>query len=475
MPPAISVHVDSDDDTEQFIDVLQKGFEICDKKLRFNGRPFLTHVLSEVHLSCTYASFNMLQCPLFGSSTLKSNGSFLGFSATHAKSSHVMSLGKLKGIRFTSLFRYKLWWTAPWVGDRGSDLESETQMLLLDTKSRAAADGCLGYPYILILPIYEGSFRASLQAGRDDHIDLCMESGSSLVCQSQFKSCIYLHAGHDPFLLVQDAIKAIQTSLGTFRHMEEKTPPTIIERFGWCIQRDPLSRSCPSNPEHVWAGVKSLVEGEIPPRFLVFDEGWQSNGDHDFYETLLNHLSKNKENETDKTWSRLMSFQENEKFRDYVAGTLITPSNRKNYTKHDEIKHAHYTFYEAEDDVVHETRGISAFMLDLKSEFELLEDVYAWHTICGYWGGVLPGSPDSCNARLVKPELAHGLGTMHDTLLDQLLANSVGLVPPQRAHQFYDKFHAHLEKCGFTGVKLDAVNVSASSYPYLLAVWKNTE
>lgn len=346
------------------------------------------------------------------------------------------------------------------MGDRGSDLETETQMLLLDTKSKAAADGCLGYPYLLILPICEGPFRASLQAGKDDHIDLCMESGSSSVCQSHFKSCVYLHAGHDPFLLVRDAVKAIRAHLGTFRHMEDKTPPAIIDRFGWCISRDQSAHTCYLNPTHIWAGMKSLVEGGVPPRFLILNDGWQSNGDHDFYEKLHQYSCDNVCDEGEEMWSRLMNFQENKTFRDYAAGTLITPCKRKNYTKHDEIKHAHYSFYEVEDDVVDETRGMGAFMLDLKSEFEHLEDVYAWHAMSGYWGGALPGAPDSCNARLVDPALTVGvLGTMQDPLVDKLVTNSIGLVPPQRAHKFYDRFHAHLEKCGFTGVKLDAINV----------------
>ncbi|KAJ0667497.1 putative galactinol--sucrose galactosyltransferase [Helianthus annuus] len=62
-----------------------------------------------------------------------SGGCFVGFDAFEPSSRHVVSIRKLSGIRFMSIFRFKVWWTTHWVGSRGRDLEHETQMVMLET------------------------------------------------------------------------------------------------------------------------------------------------------------------------------------------------------------------------------------------------------------------------------------------------------------------------------------------------------
>ncbi|KAD3641110.1 hypothetical protein E3N88_30334 [Mikania micrantha] len=99
-----------------------------------------------------------------------SSGCFVGFDALEPNCHHVVPIGKLSGIRFMSIFRFKVWWTTHWVGSNGRDLEHETQMVMLENSDS-------GRPYVLILPILEGSFRASLQPGKNDFVDVCVESG----------------------------------------------------------------------------------------------------------------------------------------------------------------------------------------------------------------------------------------------------------------------------------------------------------
>lgn len=82
-----------------------------------------------------------------------------------------------------------------------------------------------GRPYVLLLPLLEGPFRASLQPGSDDFIDICVESGSTKVTGATFNSVLYIHAGEDPYTLVKDAMKIVRAHLGTFKLMEEKSPP----------------------------------------------------------------------------------------------------------------------------------------------------------------------------------------------------------------------------------------------------------
>ncbi|KAL0318529.1 UNVERIFIED_CONTAM: Galactinol--sucrose galactosyltransferase [Sesamum angustifolium] len=127
-----------------------------------NGHPILTQVPT-----------NIIATPSpFISKDLTNNvvGCFLGFDADEPRSRHVVPIGKLRDIRFMSIFRFKVWWTTHWIGNSGKDVENETQMMILDKSD-------FGRPYVLLLPLIEGPFRASLQSGLDDDLDICVESG----------------------------------------------------------------------------------------------------------------------------------------------------------------------------------------------------------------------------------------------------------------------------------------------------------
>nr|POF03087.1 putative galactinol--sucrose galactosyltransferase 5 [Quercus suber] len=197
-------------------------------------------------------------------------GCFVGFNAKESTDRHVVSIGKLKDIRFMSIFSFKVWWTTHWVGSNGRDLENETQMAILESSD-------MGRPYVLLLPILEGPFRASIQPGPDDNFDLCVESGSSKAFCDSFLSVMYMHAGEDSFRLVKEAMKVVRVHLGTFKLLEEKTPPGIVDKFGWCTW-DAFYLSV--HPQGVLEGVKGLVDGGCPPGLVLLDDGWQSIG-HD--------------------------------------------------------------------------------------------------------------------------------------------------------------------------------------------------
>ncbi|XLR36705.1 hypothetical protein S83_021365 [Arachis hypogaea] len=221
-----------------------------------NGEPFLTEVPSNIVAT---------RSP-YSSDANNNNvvGCFVGFDATESRCRHVAPLGKLKDIRFMSIFRFKVWWTTHWVGSNGHEVEHETQLLMLDKNDH------YGRPYVLLLPILEGSFRASLQPGLDDYVDMCVESGSTRVSESTFRSCLYIHASHDPFRLVKEAIKIIRLHLGTFKLLQEKTPPGIVDKFGWCTW-DAFYLKV--HPKGVCEGVKGLVEGGCPPGMVLIDDG----------------------------------------------------------------------------------------------------------------------------------------------------------------------------------------------------------
>ncbi|KAI6671305.1 hypothetical protein NL676_006190 [Syzygium grande] len=376
-----------------------------------NGHPFLSGVPGNVIATPS---------PYGGKSAAAASlGCFVGFHAVEAESRHVAPVGRLRGIRFMSIFRFKVWWTTHWVGSNGRDLESETQLVMLERSGS-------GRPYVLLLPLLEGPFRASLQPGDDDYIDVCIESGSTKVAASKFQAVLYMQAGEDPFTLVKDAIKVARAHLGTFKLLEEKTPPGIVDKFGWCTW-DAFYLTV--HPQGIWDGVARLVEGGCPPGLVLIDDGWQSIG-HD-----ADPITKEGMNQTaagEQMPCRLLKFQENYKFRDYIS-----PRGRRNGPK-----------------------GMGAFIKDLKEEFGSVEYVYVWHALCGYWGGLRPEVPGLPESTVIKPKLSPGLEiTMEDLAVDKIVNTGVGMVPPERADQMYEGLHSHLESVGIDGVKVDVIHL----------------
>lgn len=286
-------------------------------------------------------------------------------------------------------------------------------------------DADKGRPYVLLLPLLEGPFRGSLQPGLDDNVDICMESGSARVTESRFRSCLYMHVHHDPFTLIDEAVRVIRGHLGTFRLMEEKTPPGIIDMFGWCTW-DAFYLEV--HPEGVWEAVKGLVEEGCPPGLLIIDDGWQTFCRDD--EPVTEGGSLNCCVPGEQMLNRLIKFEENCKFKEYRSRRVPCEE------------------------------GMGAFVKDLKDEFSALEYVYVWHAFCGYWGGIRPNVAGMPESRVVPTKLSPGAEmTMTDLAVVKIMDIGVGLVPPEKANQLYEGLHSHLQSVGIDGVKIDVTHV----------------
>lgn len=151
------------------------------------------------------------------------------------------------------------------VGSSGSHLQMETQWVLLDVPQLRS--------YVLILPLIEGKFRSALHPGADGHVMLCAESGSTQVKASSFTAIAYVHVCENPYNLMKEAYSAVRIHLNTFRLLEEKAVPSLVDKFGWCTW-DAFYLTV--DPVGVWHGVKDFTEGGVQPRFLIIDDGWQS-------------------------------------------------------------------------------------------------------------------------------------------------------------------------------------------------------
>ncbi|KAI4349755.1 hypothetical protein L6164_010315 [Bauhinia variegata] len=473
-------------------DPLEKIFDLCDGKLTVRGVPLLTRVPENVSLSpfsraCqnSDSSLPLLQLVL----ALSHRGAFLGFSQEQPSDRLINSLGRFSDRNFLSIFRFKTWWSTQWVGTCGSDLQMETQWILFDLPEIKS--------YAIIIPIIEGSFRSALHPGSDGHVLICAESGSSQVKSSNFDAIAYIHLSENPYNLMKEAYSSLRVHLNTFKLLEEKATPNLIDKFGWCTWD---SFYLTVDPVGVWHGVKGFVEAGFSPRFIIIDDGWQSiNLDDDD----PNEDTKNLVLGGQQMTARLHRLDEGDKFKKYQGGLMLGPNalsfdpkkiktliglgiklERLEKERDEALQsgdpnlpqiEAKINKVKQEIDYLFggegnsnskkecessnsDNYGLKAFTRDLRSKFKGLDDIYVWHALCGAWGGVRPGTTH-LNSKIVPCKLSPGLdGTMHDLAVVNIVKGSIGLVHPDQANDLYDSMHSHLAKSGVTGVKVDVIH-----------------
>ncbi|VAI83170.1 unnamed protein product [Triticum turgidum subsp. durum] len=349
------------------------------------------------------------------------DGVFLGADLAGPASRHVVSLGAMRGVRFMACFRFKMWWMAQRMGDKGGDVPHETQFLLVESRAPGTGWEEEETSYVVFLPLVEGAFRASLQGGGagGDELQLCVESGDAGTLASSFDRALFVGAADsDPFAAIAGAVAAVRSCLGTFRPRAEKKLPAIVDYFGWCTW-DAFYQDV--TQEGVEAGLQSLAAGGAPPKFVIIDDGWQSVG-------------------TDKQSPDVDSVGEAGKSPPLPRLTGIKENSK----------------FQSGDDPATAT-GIETLVRAAKEKYGL-KYVYVWHAITGYWGGVRPGvaGMEAYRSTMQFPKISPGVAENEPNMkTDVLTLQGLGLVHPQAVHRFYDELHAYLAAAGVDGVKVD--------------------
>ncbi|XP_030510037.1 probable galactinol--sucrose galactosyltransferase 6 [Cannabis sativa] len=355
-----------------------------------------------------------------GSDSGPVEGVFVGAVFGSENSRQVIPLGTLREVRFMACFRFKLWWMAQKMGDKGSEIPLETQFLLVETKegSHLEPDGSDGdgenqIVYTVFLPLVEGPFRACLQGNQQDQLELCLESGDVETKAASFTHSLFIHAGTDPFAAVSEAVKAVKIHLKTFRQRHEKKIPGIVDYFGWCTW-DAFYQEV--TQEGVEAGIKSLSEGGTPPKFVIIDDGWQSVAED------VKNENENGSNDVEEL-PRLTGIKENSKFQN-------------------------------KDDP---STGIKD-IVEIAKKKHGVKYVYVWHAITGYWGGVKPGvkEMEGYDSVMKYPMVSKGVVENEPVWkTDRMAVKGLGLVNPKNVYRFYNELHSYLASAGVDGVKVD--------------------
>ncbi|XP_022635564.1 stachyose synthase-like [Vigna radiata var. radiata] len=185
----------------------------------------------------------------------------------------------------------------------------ETQWLLIEVPETES--------YVVIIPIVEKSFSSP---GFDDHVKICTDSCSTQVRASSFDAIAYVHVAKNPYNLMREAYSALRVHLDSFRLLEEKTVPRIVDKFEWCTW-DVFYVT--ANPVGVWHGLKDFSEGDMAPRFVIINDGWQSVN---FDDEDPNKDAKNLVLGGEQMTARLHRFEEGDKFKKYQKDLLLGPN-----------------------------------------------------------------------------------------------------------------------------------------------------
>ncbi|KAJ0571613.1 putative galactinol--sucrose galactosyltransferase [Helianthus annuus] len=392
------------------------GISVTDRKLSVFGNP----VLKDVH-------DNVFVTSSTGDGMI--NGAFIGVRSEQTGSRMVFPVGKLEGLRFMCVFRFKLWWMTQRMGNCGQDIPTETQFLIVETsegshfgENNEIDDGShQSALYTVFLPILEGDFRAVIQGNSNNELEICLESGDPAVKEFEGSHLVFVAAGPDPFDVITNAVKSVERHLQTFSHRERKKMPNMLDWFGWCTW-DAFYTDVTS--EGVKQGLESFQKGGISPKFIIIDDGWQSVG---MDPTSVEAKADNTANYA----NRLTHIKENHKFqKDGKEGHRVEDPSM----------------------------GLRYVVTDIKDHHNV-KYVYVWHALTGYWGGVRPGT-GQYDSKLSFPIPSPGIESIENC--DAFIAiakNGLGLVDPEKVFNFYNELHSYLASAGVDGVKVDVQNI----------------
>jgi raffinose synthase len=214
---------------------------------------------------------------------------------------------------------------------------------------------------------------------------------------------LYCGTGPNPYALMEDGVKMLAGQNCT---VTEATSDFTHLGLGWCTWNAFYTQI---TGEKFVNAVRTLKERNIPVKWAILDDGWQH--------------TTNDDAANGEQWSqRLASLTESpSKF-----GTLSLK------------------------DAIAQVRELG------------LTNVWAWHTLAGYWLGINPseGTTTFPKTSLCFPTFPSGIIDSDTSICREAsISNGIGIADD--VNRFVDQYHSFLEQCGITGVKVDAQAVVA--------------
>lgn len=196
----------------------------------------------------------------------RQGGAFLRFNSNQDSSTLTFTVGRLDQFdRFAAAWRGQTsCWMEPAFADHVSGVPEETQFLMARNK-----DGL----HLLLIPLIDGGFRASIGGSQNGHLMLSAVSGSSTVLTRQV-SGLYVIAGTEPAEMMTTAAGEIRHHLTPGRPAAPRVMPEFSRYLGWCTWNafyDKVSEPL------ILDAMNRFDEGGVSPGFVLIDDGWQEN------------------------------------------------------------------------------------------------------------------------------------------------------------------------------------------------------
>lgn len=473
---------------------------------------------------------------------------FVSFQFPLRLSEHDVKLGSLPNQQnMIALSRIKRWWQAPTFPEAAKHVPVETQLLLVELPGNGV-EKFVEYAVIAPLIDFESGFRSTIY-GFQDHdsnfnpnapgtLAVRVESGDPSIVTNQVRDGLYIAVGSNPYEILERTYKRLSKRMGSFRCREEKRTPQGIGKLGACTW-DTFYSGVTS--ENVKLALTSLATNGVPVKYVILDDGWQS--------TSLSDKQKQSEIDADGDLSgeqidgsmaasaigadanpalSLLTSGVSTFYTEFVEKGDPGSAAVKLWTKvaQGPLREKLVDFFDSQTDfskrltsVVANSKfenpvsgtSLKGFVRELKENFNI-EQVYCWHALGGYWGGVSEDINDDLPATLMTPIHDHGrvedtiesmnslftdpLSVMESSESDNQVAATpsshrpvtklfasptphmlmvepalawdpaalvgVGSVAVDHLERFYSKMHEYLADAGVDGVKVDAQSGIAS-------------
>ncbi len=322
------------------------------------------------------------------------NGVFVNIESDRLFFDKIFTIGTMPEMeRFELCYRTQTsCWMEPMVGTKVSEMPEEIQYLMAK----------IGKMYFAFYALIDRGFRSCFEGSYDGILKLLVQSGDT---HTKARSVLgfYIGVGENPYQLVEQAAKQIQSKLGAFKLRIEKDIPEFTRNIGWCTYNAFYDKYTDIKITSV---LNRFNENNFHPGFILLDDGWQ--------------------NRSMKERSMTSFIEDHKKF----------------------------------------PNGLKSFIDHAKEEYGV-RDVIIWHAFCGWWAGIKKENFRQYGAynppihmferyldQLVVDDL--DAATVGKSFYPQfMLELPIGL--PDDMIGFYNDFYAYLKEQGVDGTKLDAM------------------
>jgi raffinose synthase len=404
-----------------------------------------------------------LRNDVWSSSAISQSSMFLNTSYETQSPQHESQLGEVHCHNLLACARQTRYWMGPKVGKTGRDVPFDTQFLLLEV----AENG----PYVLVLPLVDNGFRASLHVDKSNvQVTCAAESGDAAVTCCGMRA-LYVGVHDDPFQLLKMGFAQVAEATGTFDVLSNKRLPKSIDMFGWCTWDAFYSKV---TPQGVLEGVRKLRDIGVPPRTVIIDDGWQQ----------VTPTPPSERASTDNELSYLHFLQQG------IFDTIAKPvgyfyekfvrraphgsfGNRLwSFLSKTTLKNGLWEYFDSTSDFNRQIAGfeanskfenanttLKALVTELKDDLGV-QSVLAWHALHGTWRGVSPDLGEKYGIRItnVHPHPSELLMRLEPQIeWDPVSLFGAGLLSdPKDLAKFYELLHKPLVDAGVDGVKVSS-------------------